>query len=240
MDESFITFMQEYNLYTKKENMEKISPFKVDRHLTEHFDNDRSNLYDKLMFLFPTIEKFIYDNMFLIHLNGVQKPICKNTRCTICNHTFEMSKVASLVDDNIVHKSCTKTNKQHVIKKVIEEMFSSNNVCGMCNEQINETPLMCDNLFFHKDCCINATIESYKHLKCFMCDKPINPEKKHIEYYTRYDKTLHVSCAKELDRTIKFKKVKINLSVIKCCICGYYTSDNKHVHTICQNKLKSV
>lgn len=235
-----MTFMQQYNDYAKKRNMDKISPFKIDRFLKERFGNDKSNMYDKIIVLFPTIEKYIYDNMFLIFLDSEQKPIDKNKKCSFCNHTFEISKVATLNNGKIVHKSCTISNKPNEIKNSMKMLFESNNICGLCNEQINDVPIMCDDNFFHKSCSIDATVNSYNHLKCYMCTKPILKEKNLIVYCTRHDKTLHISCANECERSIKFKKVKVNLSLTKCCVCGFYTPDNKTIHTKCYNKLKDI
>lgn len=240
MDELFTSFISLFNSHIKANDGEKISVFKVDRLMREKYGSDRTNLYDKVGEMFPTIDRYILDNYYKVYNDDCQIIVSKNTTCHLCTKTFEMCRIGTTVEGELIHKRCCKRDNKNNVKFEFEKMFSENNKCKICSDMIVTIPVMHEDNFYHKQCCVNMTIDHYKNLKCFLCDKPIERYKNLIEFCSKDNLHVHTSCAKASDRSIKYKKTKVHLSLNRCCVCGFYTSDSKQMHTICQNKLKNV
>ena len=139
----------------------------------------------------------------------------------------------------LIHSVCRENDDKKVVYDFMQQKFAENNTCVLCNEECNLGHIvMIDDTFCHKLCCVNATIEKFKDLKCFICLQNITRNRTAIEYCTHNEYNVHIKCAKESHKSLKYKKVKINLSLNKCGLCLFYTADDKYFHTICQNKLK--
>lgn len=239
MDDSFGDYMKDYNIYAEEFGLPKISIFKVEEQLTLIYGTDRNNLYDKLENIYGELKKYNTDYMCKVYYSGKQLIVSNESLCHVCDKNFAMTCGAVMDKGKLIHSICKANDSTRVVYAFMQEKFKNNNICVICGEQCNSGHIvMIDDTFCHKSCCVEATINSFKDLKCFICLKPIEKVRTSIDYCTHNEHTVHVQCAKESCKSLKYKKVKVNLSLNKCGICLFYTTDNKYFHTICQKKLK--
>jgi hypothetical protein len=239
MDGSFTEYLQDYNIYAEEVGLKRISVFDAEQQLTTIYNMDRHNIYDKLENIYKELEKYNLDFMCKVYCSGRQIIVSNEVTCHVCDKNYKMSCGATIDNDRLIHSVCRENDDKKVVYDFMQEKFNENNLCSICEEECDSGHIvMINDTFCHKSCCINATIENFKDLKCFLCSKPITKHRMQIEYCTYDEHTAHVLCAKASHKSLKYKKIKVNLSLNKCGLCSFYTVDNKYFHTICQKKLK--
>ena len=241
MNSEFASFIDEYNRFAKKGNMDVISLFHIEKRMTEIYGVDRVNIYDKVEILFPTIGSFLNSKKCKIYRKGEQMLTDKTTVCHICNKSFIYNCSSFIDKGRMIHMTCRDNRNRRSVQGQIDNILWDNDICRICNKSCyDENPVYIDGDFFHKSCCVQKTLYSLSGYYCYLCQNEITKTKNVFEYCTKNEQMFHVNCAKTTNKNVKYKKVRVKLGLNKCTICGYYVANDKYVHTDCQNRLKKM